>query len=157
MHVKTHMHSLSKQKRAHTHTHPHTYTHKPQIPFLHTPTHKSPPSPLNFPPETDCRCQAHLGVPAGLSLGLVPFRRLLTRSPDCFVFLWQLLSSSSCSGGKKKEREEEDFRDYFFEESNRATRLRFTLYLCRFSNVFAYKISSFATKNMLQIWVYSIS
>lgn len=37
------------------------------------------------PPETDCRCQAHLRVPAGLSLGLVPLRRLLTRNPKSFV------------------------------------------------------------------------
>lgn len=37
------------------------------------------------PPETDCRCQAHLGVPAGLSLGLVPLRRLLTCNPERFV------------------------------------------------------------------------
>lgn len=76
---------------------------KPPIPFLHTPT-QSP----HFPPETDCRCQAHLGVPAGLSLGLVPFRRLHTRNPECFVFLWQPLSSSSCSSGERKKKKKKE-------------------------------------------------
>ena len=72
--------------RAHTHTHPHTQTHssRPPPPYTHTHTSHSGP---HFPPEADCRCQAHLGVPAGLSLGLVPFRRLLTRNPERFVFL----------------------------------------------------------------------
>lgn len=49
---------------------------------LSTHTHTNP-----LPLETDCRCQAHLGVPTGLLLGPVPFRRLLTRNSECFVFL----------------------------------------------------------------------